>query len=144
MATFDHFEWKWLSFCEFTQFWQRLIFSQLEINQVIQEPTANCMNSCRPPSFCNQHFRFIKVSLFSNESIWDKFCEPILYCILKLITFSFTGLRMPWSKSLTSTNLKITCLYKFLVLVKNKEIKFVTFNHGLCRVIPKWQHRVAF
>ena len=36
-------------------------------------PGFNCLNSCRPPSFCNQHFRLIKVSFFSNESIWDKF-----------------------------------------------------------------------
>ena len=36
-------------------------------------PGFNCLNSCRPPSFCNQHFRLIKVSFFSNESIWENF-----------------------------------------------------------------------
>ena len=42
MTTFDHFKQKLLSFCEFAQVWQQLFSSQLEINHVIQEPTANC------------------------------------------------------------------------------------------------------
>ena len=34
------FEWKWLSFCEFSQICKQLFLSQLKINHVIQEPTA--------------------------------------------------------------------------------------------------------
>ena len=52
-------------------------------------------------------------------------------------------LKLEPGQRLTSTNLKKIYLYKFLVLAKNKEIKFGTFNHGLCTYIPKWQHRFA-
>ena len=88
-----------LSFCEFAQVWQQLLSSHLEINQVIQEPTANCLNRCRPPWCCNKHFIFIKVLFLSDamNQFETIFYEPITYRIIKLITFSFIGLRMPWS-----------------------------------------------
>ena len=124
MTTFDHFEWKWLTVCEFTQVWQQLIFSQLEINQVIQEPTANCMNSCGPPSFCNQHFRFIKVSLFSNESIWDKFlwtCTVLYHKTYYILFYRIANALILKEVKEATNNLKKNVCTNFLFWQKIKK-----------------------
>ena len=36
-TSFDHFYWKWFSFCELNQVWQQLLSSELEINHMIQK-----------------------------------------------------------------------------------------------------------
>ena len=49
ITTKDHCVWQQLSFCTYFQHSKQLHISELEINHVIHEPTANCLHKCRAP-----------------------------------------------------------------------------------------------